>query len=160
MTNQMENPTGIGAPAMATMRTGATENAALATAHAQQANNLAAAVHGGNGLPSGVAEQITANTNNAGAALDASGQNQITMQDENLKNENYWKAVQGLSGTAQLENPNAYAQDANSGAGEVAGLSQAYTESNKSQLLGALGGAVGGAATGWATGGFKIPGGK
>jgi hypothetical protein len=59
--------------------------------------------------------------------------------------------VNALNGVAAEENPLGYASASSTAGGTVAGLSQAVTASNQSQLLGALGGIVGGAAGGLGT---------
>lgn len=129
MQNNMLNPQGFGATGLAALRTGATENAAKATANAQQATNLGIAAKGGSALPSGVNAQLTAQNNVAGGALDANSQNQISVADQELKNQNYWKSADELNNVASMENPNAYAGSANGGSGALAGLSDAYSNS-------------------------------
>lgn len=146
MQNNLANPQGFGAPGLTALRTGATENAAKATANAQQATNLGIAAKGGSALPSGVNAQLTAQNNVAGAALDANSQNQISIEDQQLKNENYWKSAVELNTVAGMENPTGYAGAANQGGDTLANESGAFNASNQSQLLGALGGAVGGIA--------------
>lgn len=145
VTGQMSQ--GFGAAKLASMRSGATENTAMAVKNAQVANNNAMAVHGASGLPSGVSEQITADTNNAGAMAQDQAQNQITQADADQQQKNFWSGAGALEGIASADNPNGFASSANGSADAVANQSKAFTESNQSQLLGALGGAIGGAAS-------------
>jgi hypothetical protein len=58
-------------------------------------------------------------------------QNDITLQNEQMRQENYWRSVSGLSGVAQLENPSAFAAGATDAAGTIAGLSNAYNGSRQ-----------------------------
>jgi hypothetical protein len=154
MKNGVESPQGFTAPQAAALSTQNIEGAAQATKAAQQATNAQIAAKGGNGLPSGVNAQITAGINAAGATQEAQGANQIAQANAQLQQSNYWKSVDGLEGVASAENPDALANSSNSAEGDVAGLSNAFTQSNQSQLLGALGGLAGGAGTA-AAGYFK-----
>lgn len=120
---------GFGAPKLAAMRSGATENTAMAVKNAQVANNNAMAVHGASGLPSGVSEQITADTNNAGAMAQDQAQNQITQADADQQQKNFWNGAGALEGVASQYNPNGVASEANGAASDIAGLSNAYSNS-------------------------------
>ena len=149
LTPMINNPTGYSAAALAAMRTGATDQLSTAYQNAQKANQNVEAVRSGDlASGSGVNAQINASLLNSEATDKANAQNNITLQDENLKESNYWNAINGLNGIAAENNPLGYAQTATQGAGAVANLSQAVTASDQSQLLGALGGAVGGALSG------------
>jgi len=143
----INNPTGFSPEALTAMRTGATENTATSYGQAEQALHAQEAARGGNGLPSGVDAQLEAENANQGAALNAQSQNQITLQNEQLKQQNYWNAVNALSGNAAQYNPTGYAGQATSGSEAVGNLGTAYKNSQSSQLLGALGGIAGGAGT-------------
>jgi hypothetical protein len=98
-------------------------------------------------LPSGVEEQIRAQL----AGQEAQGQSdaltQIQESDAGLKQQNYWNSVNALNGVSAQFNPLGYAGEANGGSSAISGLSEAFTQSNQSQLLGALGGIAGGVGT-------------
>lgn len=147
LTGQVANPTGLSPTAEAAMRTSATEQAARDFAHAQTATQAGEAARGGSTLPSGVDAQLRAENANAAAAENTTAQTGITMEDQQLKQQNYWNAVSGLSGVAGQENPNAYAGEFNSGSGTVGSLGGAYQSTQQSPVLGVLGGIAGGAAT-------------
>jgi len=151
------NPTGYDANALAAMRTSASDTNAQQFQNAQEAlNNQITQSSGGSKLTgvSGAAQQAKAALDIAGAQQEANTQNQITQADANLKQQNYWNAIGALSGVGSLISPTSYSGQAISGGNTVANLSQAYTQSQQSPLLGALGGAVGG-ATGALFGGTK-----
>jgi hypothetical protein len=99
-------------------------------------------------LPSGVGAQLNEALLNAEAADKATGQNQITMQNEQLKQQNYWNAVNALNGVATQENPLGYANSATAGSGAVSSLSQAVTASSGPTLGSIIGGVAGGALQG------------
>lgn len=162
LTSQVNNPTGFGAPALAAMRTGATEQSARDFAHAQQATNAAQAARGGSQLPSGVSAQLAAQNANAGAAENTSAQTGITLADENQKQSNYWNAVSGLNGVSQGYNPSGFGGLFNQGSGNVGQLGEAYNQTQQSQLMSTLGGVAGGVlgAAGNAGGFGKLFGGK
>ncbi len=151
MQSVINNPQGYSPEALAAARTNATENSANSFASAQQQLNNQLAARGGNGLPSGVDAQLAAQTARAGAAQNATAQNQITLQNEDQRLNNYWQALGVLSGNANQYSPLGYAGGAQSGAGAVAGLGSAYQNSKQSPLLGALGGLAGGALSGAGT---------
>lgn len=159
MEPMINHPTGYSAPDLAAMRTQSTENAAQATKNAQQATQAAEAVRGGSTLPSGVNAQLAAENNVAGAQLNANTQNQITQADENLKQQNYWNAINVENGAAAQYNPLGYASGATSGAGAVSGLSQAFQASKQDFWSQAAGSLIGGVSSGIGTylGGLKKP---
>jgi hypothetical protein len=148
MQPMIDNPTGFSADAEAAMRTGASEQVAGQYQNAAKALANQRAQRGDAGLPSGVDAQIDAQVGNAAAATGAQAQNDITLQNEQLKNANMWNAVNALSGVGAQFNPQSYGSLYNQGAGNVANLSQAYTSSKQSQLMGALGGVLGGGLSG------------
>lgn len=147
LTAQANNPQGFTAPQMAALQTQNTTGNAQNFQDAQKATQLAEAARGGNGLPSGVDAQLSAQNANAAAGAESAGQLGIANANAQLQQQNYWQALSGLSGVAQQYNPNSFASSANSAADSVGSLSQAYTASNQSQLLGVLGGIAGGAAS-------------
>lgn len=144
---QIENPQGYSDTALNSMRTSATDQIATQYQNAQKALQNQQFENGGENLPSGVNEMQTGALRMGQASDTAAAQNQITQQNEQLKEQNYWNAVDALSGNASQYNPQSYAGASTSAGNSVAGLSQAYTASNQSQLLGALGGIAGGAGS-------------
>ena len=152
LTPLINNPQGFSPETLASMRTQATEGTARSFQQGQQALNEAEAARGGSVLPSGVDAQLRAEGTNAAAAQNTASQQAITLADEQQKEQNYWNAVNALSGNAAQYNPIGYAGQATSGSGAVADLGSAYKSSQSSQLLGALGGLAGG--VGSALGGY------
>jgi hypothetical protein len=148
MQPMIDNPTGFSADAEAAMRTGASEQVAGSYQNAQKALANQRALRGDAGLPSGVDAQVDAQLGMAAASDSAKAQNDITLQDEQLKQGNYWNAVNALSGVGAQFNPQSYASLYGQGASNVASLSQAVTSSKQSQLMGALGGIIGGGVSG------------
>ncbi len=153
LTNQMTpqinaGGVGIAAPALTAMRTGSTDTL---TNQFQNAEKAANASENQSGLPSGVNAQIDSSLLSEEAQAQSQAQNQITVENEQQKQQNYWNSINTLNGQAATENPLGYANAATAGSDSVANLSQAVTASNQSQLLGALGGlagGIGGALTG------------
>jgi hypothetical protein len=157
MQAQINNPSGYTPDQLTAMRTGATDTDASQLTNAESTlNNQISMASGGSKLVgvSGAEVQQKAALLDAEAQKQATDQNAITTQNANLQQQNYWNAVNVLSGTAAQYNPQSYASGATSGSGAVASASNAYTNSNQSQLLGALGGVVGGAASGILSGGM------
>ena len=155
--NQLDNPTGYSTSALAALRTGATENTARSYAQASQALHEQQAARGGSQLPSGVNAQLEAQNANAGAALNAQSQNQITLEDEDLRQQNYWRAVSGLGSVAEGYNPLGYAGAGNQAAGSIAGLGEAFHQSQQgffSHLADSFAGGFGTALGGGIGGGF------
>jgi hypothetical protein len=153
--------TGYTPAQLASMRTGATDtNSAQFQAAKAALQESISQRSGGSKLTgvSGASTEADAALLNSAAQTEAGSQEQITAANANLQQQNYWQAVNVLNGVAAQNNPLGYAGSATAGTGAVASASDAYTNSNKSQLLGALGGALGGAVGGWAGGGFKMPG--
>jgi hypothetical protein len=145
----IDNPTGYSPEALTALRTSATDTNSGRFQNAQTALNDQLAARGGaEALPSGVDAQLRAQLGSDAARTEAGTQNQITLDNENLKQQNMWNAVGALSGTAQGYNPLGFSGGATAGGTTVANLGQAYKESQKSGLLGAISGVVGGALTG------------
>jgi hypothetical protein len=144
----IDNPTGASKGDLAAERTSATDNIATQFNNAQKALQTKQFALGGRDLPSGVNEMQGEALASDAASQTADAQSKITQQDELLKQNNYWNALNVLNGqSANQENPLGYAGAATSSAGSVAGLSEAVTQANQSQLLGALGGIAGGVGT-------------
>lgn len=132
---------------LAAMRTSATDTNSQQYQNAQAAlNNEVTQASGGSKLSgvSGAVAESDAALLDAAARQQAGSQNQITQANASLQQQNYWNAINVLNGVAAQENPQSYASESNSAGGTVAGLSQAVTAANQSQLLGALGGVAGG----------------
>lgn len=146
----LTNPTGFSPEAETAMRTGATEQNAAAYAHAKQATQDATFSQGGRELPSGVNDQIQGQISSAEAGNQSNSQNQITLANEQQKQNNFITALNGLNGVATQENPLGYGNAATAGAGAVANLSQAYNASTQSGLLNALVAGVGGVGAAYA----------
>jgi hypothetical protein len=141
----IDNPTGVSAADLAAARTSSDDQFSSAYQNAQKALNAKMATSGDSQLPSGVGAQLNSALLQAEAADKATGQNTITMQNEQLKQQNYWNAVNGLNGVATTENPLGYANSATSGSGAVANLSQAVTASSGPTFGSIIGGLAGGA---------------
>ena len=146
----IDNPQGYSPEALTALRTSASDTNATTANSARTALNDQIAARGG--LPSGADSPLRGQLESGAATQAAQTQNNITLQNENLKQQNFWNAINALSGNASQLNPLGYAGGATSGAGAVANLSQAYKASQQSQLLGALGGIAGG--VGSAAGGY------
>ena len=147
--NMVSNPTGYSPADLTALRTGASDQVAQGVANAKQAVQANEAAHD-SGLPSGVNEQINASVDTAGAQQGAAAQREITEQDDQLKLQNYWKAIGALSGQAELEAPQSYAGAATSAGNSVANLSQAVLASQQAgwQDFGGVLSGIGGLATG------------
>jgi hypothetical protein len=146
----VENPTGFTPAQLAAQRTSASDTDTATFQQAQDAlNNQTSQASGGSKLVgvAGANVQAKAELLNAAAQKSASDQNAITTQDALLAQQNKWNAVNVLSGNAAQMNPLGYASATTGAGSSVAGLSQAYTQSNQSQILGALGGIAGGGGT-------------
>ena len=139
----INNPTGYSPAALAAMRAQATDTIAMNFQHAQQALGEHEAQTGGNNLPSGVNAQLDADLYAQEAEQQAGAANNITLQNENLKQQNYWAAINALSGNAAQVNPLGYAQSANQGGDAAASLSEANTRANNSGFLHDVGSAFG-----------------
>lgn len=146
LTPMIANPTGYSAPALAAMRTNATDSISGSYQNAQKALQNNQAVESGD-LPSGVNDQLDASLLNSEAADKATSQNDITLQNENLKESNYWNAINGLNGVAVENNPDSLASTATSGAAGIADLSQAVTASSGPTIGALIGGAIGATGT-------------
>lgn len=147
MTSMVNNPQGYDAATLGAMRTSATDTVAQQFQNAKIANQNAQFGRGSENMPSGVNAQINAALTSQGAQAEAGAQNQITQQNGQLKQQNFWNATNALNGVAQEYNPTGFASSANNAAGEVAGLSSAITAANGPTFGSILGGAVTGATS-------------
>lgn len=138
---------GMSPEALAAARTTATDTTSQEYQNAQAALNQQL---GGNSKLANVAGATTeadAALLNSEAGQKAKAQEDITMQNEQLKQQNYWNAINALNGVSAQENPLGYAGEATSGGNTVAGLSQAYKASQHSQWMDLAGAALGGAGS-------------
>jgi hypothetical protein len=165
MQPMIDNPTGYGDKALTAMRTSSDDQISNQYQNAQKTLQSNSFAMGGRDLPSGVDSQLAASLLNGEAQDKAGAQNQITMADENLKQSNYWNAVNTLNGVGTEYNPQSYAgastgaSGASSGAaGAVASTSQANTAASNSgflsKLAGGFGSALGSGLAGGLTGGL------
>ncbi len=153
---QVANPQGFDTRTLAALQTQAINNRAMQEQNAIKGAQSYEAAHSGAGLPSGVNAQIAGQiAGQSGAALQGD-LTSIQQQNEQLKNQNYWRANGALSGIAEMESPTSYA-GAEIGAGNaVANISQASTASDNSGFMGSLSNSFGsslGKAAGTATSG-------
>jgi hypothetical protein len=152
LTDSVKNPQGMTPEALAAARTQATQQTAGDFDNAQKAVQGKFAARGGSSLPSGVDEQVLGSLAGAGATEQSNAQNNITLENERQRQQNYWNSVSGLQNVAQQEDPNGLASNATNAADSTATLGSAYKSSQSSQLLGVLGSIAGGAGT--ALGGY------
>ena len=129
---------GYSKPALAAMRAQAADSIAGNFQHAQHALQEHEAQTGGNDLPSGVNAQLDAGLYAKEAEQQAAAANDITLANENQRQQNYWRAIGTLSGNNAARNPLGYASAANGGAGAEAALSNANTNANDSGMGGAF----------------------
>lgn len=152
MRAQIKNPVGFSPTALAALKAQATDTTATQFAHAQQAVNARNLATGSADLPSGVAAQLNAGTAQAAASQNASEQQQIALENEQLKNNNYWKAVQTEGGVAAGYNPGGYIADSLDASAGVGPLAEAATKVNQSgfgsQLEGSIASGLGSFITG------------
>lgn len=152
---------GYSPQALAAMRGQATDTISKNYDNAQkQLQGQEFALNGAN-LGSGVNAQLNAQLAGQRASDLSGAQNQITLANENQRQQDFWASVNALSGNAATINPQSYATGSSASAGQVANAGQVYQQSKSSQLLGALGGLAGGAGTalaGYFTGGASLAG--
>lgn len=159
LTDMLNNPQGFSPATMALMKTGATETVQAATESAQKAANAYLASRGGPTLGSGVAAQIGGSIAAGGAEATAKELSNIDIQSGLLQNENYWRAISGLTGVAAAENPTGFANAETNSANSVADLSKAYLASQQADWQNTFGIINGIAGLGMAAvGGLKTAG--
>jgi hypothetical protein len=95
-----------------------------------------------------VTAQLTAENANAGAEQLVTGERQIAVADAERKQDNTWRALNGLDQVAGEENPGGYAGLYNGGSSNVGNLGTAYNSTQQSPVWGVLGGVAGGVAGG------------
>lgn len=103
------HPSGFTPAELTALRTGATDTTAAATANAQKAVAAYGASHGGADLGSGVQAQIQGAVATSGAQELSREKSQITIADAERQQENYWSAINGLTGVGRAYDPTGYA---------------------------------------------------
>jgi hypothetical protein len=127
----INNPHGFDPKTLALMKTNASDTVSANTTAAQTAANAYLASHGGATLGSGVAAQIKGQIAAASATEGAKENSNIDIQSGLLQNENYWRAINGLTTVANSENPEGIANAEVGSANSVANLSSAYLASKQ-----------------------------
>ncbi len=163
MQPMIDNPQGYSQETLNAMRTSSDDQISNQYQSAQQALQRTQFANGSRDLPSGVNDQLDAALLQSEASDKSAAQNNITMQDADLKQQNYWNAVNTLSGVAAQDNPEGYAgavtnaaNSASTAGNATSNLSQAVTASEGPTIGGILGGLAGGALTAASNaGGFK-----
>jgi hypothetical protein len=138
LTAQANNPQGFSPQMLAAARTGAIQGTAADYSNAQQNVNNQLATRGAGGLPSGVNAQIQGQLSQGAANEESSQLGNINIANAQQQQSNYWNAINGLQGVAAQYNPNGYASSATGAANSVAGLTNAYSNSENSGFLGGL----------------------
>lgn len=149
---------GFGNEALTAMRTAATDTTAQQYQNAQKALQNQQAQNGDPNLPSGVAEQQKEQLAEGGARFDANAQNQITLANEQQKENDFWNATQGLMGVAQGYNPLGYAGAANQAGQTAADIETANAKMMEAQgggFMGSLKRGLGAGLSKFLTGGFS-----
>lgn len=143
----IENPTGYSPDALASMKTNAVDTISSQYDKAQAAlNNNFSNVDPS--TTSGVRDMQEGSLKSAQAADTAGALNTISLNNENLKQQNYWNAMNVLSGNVASQfNPTGYAGAETNAANSTVNAGSAFKASQSSQLLGALGGIAGGVGT-------------
>jgi hypothetical protein len=160
LTDQINNPQGFDPKTLALMKTNASDTVARNTNAAQVGANAYLATHGGAELGSGVAAQIKGGIAGAGAVEGARESSNIDIQSGLLQNDNYWRAINGLTTVANSENPEGLAGAETSSANSVGNLSQAYLASKQADWNNAFGVVKGIAGLGMAAAGIPSFGGS
>lgn len=103
LTSTMTNPHGFDPKTLASMKTAATDESATRFSQATAQAGAYTAARGGADLGSGVAAQISGQVGAAAATEAATAQNQISIANGQLQNQNYWQGVQGLQQVAATQ---------------------------------------------------------
>lgn len=152
----INNPQGYSPATLAAMRASANDRVAANTQNVERGVNNMEATRGGAGaLPSGVDAQINAGVASQAAQAGSNAQQQITIGNADLQNQNQQAAIRNEMGVAGLENPEGLAGAEEGSASDVSGLSQAVTASSGPTVGSILGGIAGAGLQGFASGGFK-----
>src|SRR6185437_12491610 len=97
---------------------------------------------GGLDLPSGVNAQLDASLQAQRAQQQAGEENQITLANEEQRQQNYWNAVKTEGGVADAYNPGGYIADSLNASAGVGGLADAATKANQSGFGSQLEGSI------------------
>jgi hypothetical protein len=140
----IDNPTGMSPEALVAARTSADDRNAGAYQNAKREMQNNQALKSGD-LPSGVNAQIGSTLASEEAANQAGSQDQITLQNEQLKQQNRQNAINTLSGVSNTEGSamSTLSSGANNAAGEVTNLSNANTNAAGPTVGAILGGIAG-----------------
>ena len=95
------NPLGYTPPQLAQARTSINENTATAAKQAMGHAAAYAATHGSADIGGGVTGQMAGEIGTSAAMTKAGALANLSQQNEQLKQENYWRAIGGLSGTGE-----------------------------------------------------------
>jgi hypothetical protein len=157
LSNIIANPTGFSPAALTAARTNATDNVSREFQSASTAANAVAAAHGGDALPSGVSAQVSGQIAQGAAAEQSKEQEQITLANEQQRQQNYWNAIGALGGVANAENPTGYAGSSSTAANASTNAGNLLLQSQQA-TWGDIGGIISGVAglgTSIATGGLS-----
>lgn len=91
------NPMGYTAPQLATARTSINENTAVAAKQALGSAAAFAATHGGADIGGGAIGELAGQIGSSAAQSKAQQLASLSQQNEALKQENFWKGIQGLN---------------------------------------------------------------
>ena len=133
------------------LRTQATEGTANYYNQALTATNQAFGAKGGGNAPgtfSGPQSQAQTSLAASTAATESAEQLGITQKGYDVGRQNYWAASAALGNTANLYNPTAYSNSANSAAGSAFGMANTVNQQNQAAspwpaLAGVAGGVLG-----------------
>ncbi|HEX3093944.1 MAG TPA: hypothetical protein VHW72_15025 [Candidatus Angelobacter sp.] len=161
LTDMLNNPHGFDPKTLALMKSGAADAVARGTDAAHTAANAYFATHGGPTLGSGVEAQVHGGIAASGAAEGARESSNIDIQSGLLQNENYWKAISGLSGVANAENPEGLASAEVGSANATSDLGKSFLASKQADwqnTFGIIKGVAGLASAGLGFAGVGVPG--
>lgn len=139
LTDAIANPHGFDPKTLALMKTNASDTIArqITAAQTAAANNFA--VRGSSDIGSGVNAQIAGSIAGGGAEELARENSNIDIQSGFLQNQNYWNAIQGLTGVASAYNPTGYAGAANNAGAVTADIGRAALSAKQASWQNAFG---------------------
>lgn len=144
MQSAIDNPQGYRPDVLASMRAQANDAVSSQAQNVQRSVNNAEMTRGGaSALPSGVSSQIAASIASQAGEAGNRAQQDITIGDANLKNQNQWNAVKAEEGVAGLENPTGMSNSETGVADSVSSLGNTVTQSAGPTFGSILGGVVG-----------------
>jgi hypothetical protein len=149
---------GFNAQTLAAMRTGAADTTSTQYQNAAKSLQQNQALTQEAGLPSGVAEQQKEELAASGAQANAGAQENITLANEQERENNLKFATNALFGVAHEEDPLGFAGAADSAGNTEANIENANTQQKANSFTGSfekgLGGSLGSAVGSLATGGI------